>query len=80
MSWHDLLGWLTSIDCGRPIAHAAAGRKRGPRVHMLSAWGALPLLAGPPAAGPSRKRQYEEEEEELDVDVKKRLAALRGQG
>ncbi|GAB4819115.1 hypothetical protein N2152v2_006161 [Parachlorella kessleri] len=36
--------------------------------------------AGPAAAGPSRKRQFEEEEEELDDDVKKRLAALRGPG
>lgn len=38
-------------------------------------------LLHPPAAGPSRKRQYEaaaDEEEGMDDEVKKRLAALKG--
>lgn len=32
----------------------------------------------PPAAGPSRKRAYEEDEDDLDDEVKRRLAALKG--
>ena len=51
-----------------------------PGARVSETCGCSLAAAGPAAAGPSRKRQFEEEEEELDDDVKKRLAALRGQG
>lgn len=65
---------------GRAASAAACGA-RVPPARPAHVW--LACCAGPsagPAAAVSRKRQYEDEEEELDDDVKKRLAALRGQG
>lgn len=66
--------WARCFCCCMRRTHAPPARPAHVR---------LACCAGPsagPAAAVSRKRQYEDEEEELDDDVKKRLAALRGQG